>query len=158
MRETNKKWVKCWSLAFFILFIAKTAAAQTGFWQQSNGPNGGRVLFLAVSSNDDIFAGTDGSVFRSADNGGIWLLINNTGMTDTEVLSLAVNSSGNIFAGTDGGIFRSADNGDTWNQTGLTRYVSAFAINDSGHIYAGSDGVYRSTDNGDTWDKINNGI
>jgi len=51
-----------------------------------------------------------------------------------------------------------------WQQTkGIdsgTGAVRAFAINSSGHIFAGTygDGVFRSTDNGDSWRPVNTGL
>ena len=86
-------------------------------WEETNGPLGGIVSSLAISSIGDLFAGTWGSgVFRSTDNGERWTRVN-TGLTNATVQTLAINQSRDIFAGTIGsGIFRSTDNGDSWTE------------------------------------------
>jgi len=145
-----------------LLCSGSPAFAQTDFWQQTNGPDGGSILAFAINSNGHIFAGTDGAgMFRSTNNGESWDEIN-FGLTSTKihVYSLVINSNGHIFAGTPGGVFRSMDNGANWSATGLTNtYVSVLAINSNGDIFAGTfGGVYRSTDNGDSWSLINTGL
>lgn len=51
---------------------------------------------------------------------------------------------------------------DFWQQTNgpYGGLVGSFAINSSGHIFAGTytGGVFRSTDNGDNWMPINTGL
>ena len=164
-------------LAACMALLAGAAAAQTNFWQQTNGPYGGDVRALAINARDDIFAGTYGyGIFRSIPSGRDenWMPVN-TGLTINTVLSLAINkSTGHIFAGTgfffgkwkNGAIFRSADNGETWKKVkdliagGDTTAVFSLAINARGDIFAGTEsrGIFRSTDNGDTWKKVNNGL
>lgn len=65
-----------------------------------------------------------------------------------------------IFAGTFVGIGRSTDAGDSWSVDLSGIPVGALAINNAGHIFAGTfgNGVFRSTDHGDTWNAINNGL
>jgi photosystem II stability/assembly factor-like uncharacterized protein len=77
-----------------------------------------------------------------------------------QVLALAVDQNEVIFAGTDIGVARSVDNGDSWEADLPGRAVLAFAINDAGHIFAGTigRGVYRSTDQGKTWTEVNSGL
>jgi hypothetical protein len=58
------------------------------------------VFSLAVSGTN-LFAGTDGGVFLSTNNGTSWTAAS-TGFTNTDVYALAVSGT-NIFAGTYGG-------------------------------------------------------
>ena len=97
----------------------------------------------------NLFAGIDGGVFVSANNGASWTVVN-TGLTITGVIALAVNGS-NLFAGTagtsPGGVFLSTYNGTSWTavNTGLTsRLVYSLAVNDS-NPFAGTHeaGVWR---------------
>lgn len=70
------------------------------------------VSALAVSGRN-IFAGTDGGVFLSSNNGASWA---EAGLTGVPVTSLAVSDT-NIFAGTYGNIvFLSTDNGTSWTR------------------------------------------
>ena len=55
------------------LFAVNQSNAQ---WVQSNGPFGGKVYALMVSGSD-IFAGTDGAIYRSTNNGNSWVGANN---------------------------------------------------------------------------------
>ncbi|MGH7456791.1 MAG: WD40/YVTN/BNR-like repeat-containing protein, partial [bacterium] len=155
-----------------LAFSHHEALAQTDFWQQTNGPYGGDIRALAINkSNGYIFAGTfGGGVFRSTDNGENWTPVNN-GLTVTSIVSLAIDSkNGDLYAGTgtlalfarvDGAIFRSTDHGENWTRVNTALFndnVISLAINDSGHVFAGTfeHGVLRSKDSGKTWIPINN--
>ncbi len=99
------------NLTLLLSFAATSLIAQTDFWEQINTglipiELAGSVEDFAINSGGDIFAGTDGGVYRSNDNGDTWSQIN-SGLTNTSVQALAINSNGDIFAGTDGGgVFR----------------------------------------------------
>ena len=68
-------------------------------WEQTNGPRRGSVLSLAINSNGDIFAGTEGGgVFRSTDNGDNWAAIN-TGLTDAAVNALPSTATATFLPG-----------------------------------------------------------
>ena len=131
--------------AVFVLLSMGALNAQD-FWEQTNGPFSGHVRSLAINAGGDIFAGTEGGIFRSIDNGDNWVQI---GLTNKFVQAFSINSSGHIFAGTaENGVFRSTDNGDNWTEinTGLTNtIVNSLAINSTSHIFAGTfDVVFRS--------------
>jgi photosystem II stability/assembly factor-like uncharacterized protein len=130
------------------------------FWRQADGPYGGVINCVATNSRGDVFAGTGGGVYRSADNGATWT---QTGLTNSVVNALGINSAGDVFAATYDGIFRSTDNGSIWTavNTGLTyQAIVSLAIASNGHILGGTNGqsVYRSTDNGGTWAEIYRGL
>jgi hypothetical protein len=67
-------------------------------WVQTNGPYGGRIISLAVSGTN-LFAGAEGGVFLSTNNGANWTA---TGLTRAWVNALAVSGT-DLFAGTWGG-------------------------------------------------------
>jgi photosystem II stability/assembly factor-like uncharacterized protein len=117
------------------------------------------VWSLVIDPEGDIFAGTYDGVFRSTNNGDSWTAINN-GLGESSVRQLTVDAAGNVLAGTGGGLFRSTDKGDSWTVTDFTNDVDRVAVNDSGHIFVGTEtnGLFRSTDDGDTWDEINTGF
>ncbi len=84
-------------------------------------------VLLPSTTAATFFAGTDGGVFRSSDNGDNWSPIN-TGLTDTDVLALAFNSNGDIFAGTNGGgVFRHVESPTAVEEIS-TRIPSSFAL------------------------------
>ena len=108
-----------------------------------------------------LFAGTDGGVFKSTDNGATWSSSSN-GIARPLVFSLTVIGI-DIFAGTKYGLFRSSDNGLTWTEpnkefaTGVSKmvvvgdYLFVDAVGDGSF---GFYGLYRSNDRGLTWIKV----
>ena len=93
-------------------------------------------LSPAFGTDDTLFAGTPGGVFRSVDGGDTWEEINQ-GLTNTNVRALVVSPAfaidDTLFAGTNGGVFRSTDRGDTWQEINqdaastFTRRLSGFS-------------------------------
>ena len=99
-----------------------------------------------------MYAGTSGGVYRSTNNGGIWLPAK-SGLADTLTISLLATSS-TLFAGTSKGLYRSTNQGASWTALGSgvpPHYASALASANSVVLAAMTSGAYRSTDNGDSW-------
>jgi photosystem II stability/assembly factor-like uncharacterized protein len=128
--------------------------------EKNNGLWGGRAHAFAVDG-DNIFAGTEGGVFFSSNNGATWTP-RSVGLTSLRIRALAIAGS-NIFAATrDGGVFRSSDKGISWTavNTGLGFggiYVTVNALIAKGtNLFAALDsgGVFRSSDNGATWTSV----
>jgi hypothetical protein len=133
------------------------------------------VRVIAVSQNQanetSLFAGTDGGVFLSTDNGGSWVAVN-TGLTNPNVRTIAVSPSvgggTNVIAGTwGGGVFLSTDNGTNWAviNTGLTNTdVFALAVSSDAasgtNLFAGTlgGGVFLSTNTGTAWTAVNTNL
>ncbi len=121
--------------------------------------------FALLSVGSNLYAGTSGGVFVSADQGGTWNE-RNTGLTTLHVNTLA-SSSANLLAGTNGGgVFRSSDNGRNWTNCGsLTSggitygVVRALAVSGQDH-YAGTfgGGIFHSTNACSNWAPINDGL
>lgn len=112
-----------------------------------------RVVYaLAVdpSSSSNMWAGTDGGLFRSTDGEASWALVTN-GLPSTTFTALRFDpaSPSTFYAATVVGLFRSTDRGASWAplNAGLTNtFVNAFAIAPgSGTLYLGTfgQGVYR---------------
>ncbi len=145
-------------LAFFLLQPSfQSIHAQ---WVQTNGPQGGYVNCLTLSSGN-LFAGTNGAgIFLSTDNGTTWKPVN-TGLTNLYVRCIAV-SGGNIFAGTSTALFLSSNAGASWTamNSGLPAAGVRSLMATSTSVYAGTDtnGVYLSTNNGNSWIAVNTGL
>jgi ligand-binding sensor domain-containing protein len=117
------------------------------------------VVWFALNSSNQIWAGTAGSgVYVSSDNGGHWSLRNN-GLRGYAINTIAFNASDHIFAGAHcAGVFRSIDNGASWqamnNGLAYTNILSLGINQMTGVIVAGTHcgGVFRSSDYGDNWE------
>jgi len=130
--------------------------AQNQHWQPTNGPFGGTVITSITTHPDgDIFAGTEGGLFKSSDRGQSWSQID-TNFGSNAIRSILLTLEGAVFAGTDGsGIYVSFDKGASWLQGGLPGMsVTALTQNGDGILFAGtSEGsIYRSTDGGAVWE------
>jgi len=94
-------------------------------------------LAAAQDGSGNIFAGTDGGVFISSDNGSNWNVVNN-GLTKIVVYAMVTKGS-NIFAGTKfGGIFLSTNNGVNWTSinSDFSDHVLSLGVNDD-YLFAG---------------------
>jgi len=143
------------SLTVAIIFVCSSANAQ---WVQTNAPSGGRVLCFTPAGTN-LFAGTEGGVFLSTNNGTHWTAVN-SGLPTTGIVSLAVNGT-NLFAGTfSGGVFFSTNSGSSWIalSAGWTIPVNAIVVSGQ-YLFAGTTGgVVLSTDNGIDWTAVNTGL
>ncbi len=130
-------------------------------WVQTNGLSGGYVHSI-ISTGTNLFAGTDGGVFLSIDNGTSWTAVN-SGLSSPYVLSMAAVGT-NLFAGFNGGgINLSTNNGSSWKpiNVGLTgTQVLALATSPTGtNLFAGTDkGIYLTTNNGTSWSDASAGL
>jgi photosystem II stability/assembly factor-like uncharacterized protein len=122
----------------------------------------GTINSLVVEHPDGVpvvYAGTDGGVFKSLDQGRTWISCND-GLGDRLVRSLALNPDDPraLYAGTwNGKVHVSTDGGNSWTDrsTGLPpMQVLALAVHthDPRKLYgATAAGVYTTTDSGEHW-------
>lgn len=117
------------------------------------------VINFLVINDTDLFAGINGGLFRSTDDGTSW---RETGLTDVSPNNLIIRGT-NLFVGTWGqGFYRSTDYGTSWIalNSGLTdNYIYSLAMVDT-ILFAGTidAGVYRSTNKGENWSPVNEGL
>ena len=161
--------------------ILAGSAGDTLYRSTDNGENwtansvvGQVETFCLAVSGKKIFAGTDGGISLSTDNGATWawasvLRLRNPS-TFGIVYALAVSDS-NIFAGVEaaagvGEIYLSTDDGVNWNIASAEinfGKISAFAVVSNGaggtEVFAGTDrGIYLSTNTGSSWNEVNHGL
>jgi RNA polymerase sigma factor (sigma-70 family) len=126
-------------------------------WIQTKGPEGGTVNTLFVTSNGDLFAGAGTNLYRIADDGQAWNLINfNTSFKGSWQLTERNNT---LYVVTDTEVLASEDKGQTWNSLGVRpegQLIGVVRTDDA--FYLGLvDGVYRSIDAGKSWTSLNDG-
>ena len=148
-------------MLLLILILIPGLSFTQDFWQQTNGPYGGKIHSLTNNYFSGlIFAGTDSGVYRTDDYGDRWT---RTGLTDSVVTSMLVNSIGQTFAGTsDSGLFLSEDYGTSWTQPdNRLKNCSArsLAFNPIENTFLGTadSGIFRSPGFGIYWVQISTG-
>ncbi len=105
-----------------------------------------------------LYAGTDGGVYRSTNEGVNWTKMNK-GLKTTKVSALVIDpaDASTLYAGTTKGIYKSMDAGTNWAI--LTNGIGRPTINSilidptlSSLLYAGTaNGLFRSSDAGASW-------
>jgi photosystem II stability/assembly factor-like uncharacterized protein len=136
---------------FLTFLVPSDALSQTDFWYQTNGPSGGLISAMAVSSEGVIYAGGF-SLYLSQDHGLSWT---QTSLRNFYVQSIALDQGGNVFVAGGSEVYRSTDNGSAWLLVFDAGDVSvqSVAAGLGDLVFAGTsgDGIYRSTDSGVTW-------
>jgi photosystem II stability/assembly factor-like uncharacterized protein len=139
-----------------------TATALPRQWAALTGLFDGRINTLLIDNTGRlraIYAGTDGGVFRSEDQGRTWISCNN-GLSDRLVRALAIDPDDPnvLYAGTwNGKVHVSNDGASRWQErsSGLPPLeIQALAVHthDPRKLYAGTrDGVFISTNSGQEW-------
>ncbi len=154
---------------FSFLFLLVFSLASRAQWKETDGPFGYKVNAVAELQDGRIIIGVyNTGMFRSADQGQTWELINDglevyydydtSGQQTFTALGLGVSPNGTIFMGNYNGMWRSTDNGDTWTKQNIDLgypYIFGFIFPSEDLIYATTQGgIFTSIDNGDTWVKM----
>ena len=144
------------------IFFPSFALSQPGSWLQTQGPPGGNVMSLVVTSSGSLLAGTEEGIHRSTDGGASWKWVSAT-MTYRSTSALARDSSGAVFAGTGSGtIYKSTDDGVSWESFSSPHLGSIYGLccRDTATLwYSGwGSGVFMTTDGGAHWQAPDTGL
>jgi photosystem II stability/assembly factor-like uncharacterized protein len=151
-------------LIFFCLsfFLYQYAPAQTQkFWEQTNGPydltnSYVPIISTVVDSSGRIYAGTNGGIYRSSDNGSTWSNVYARGIC----YSFTIGKKGRLYAGISDGLFPGGililSDQDEWSKVGYTfNDVVTVGVSSDNELFAGVDqGAFHSIDSGSTWTKV----
>ena len=131
-------------------------------WKPLQGLVTGKIACL-VRTKSDLYAGGDGGVFRSSDNGATWTALNG-GIETRTVVSLAVHPTNpsTLLANTERGVYergvyRSTDGGKEWTPLLSAPYAYSLAYDPANpnRVYVGSFGeVDISADGGSNWTQV----
>jgi len=131
-------------------------------WLRLSAPFDGKIHALIVEDPNGVrllYAGTDGGVFKSEDEGRTWIACNN-GLHDRLIRALAIDPDEPrlLYAGTwNGKVYVSTDGGNQWKQPSeqLSPYeIRALYVHtfNPQKLYAATPmGVFTSTDRGQHW-------
>ncbi len=129
--------------------IYKSTDKGNSWIEKNNGIYGYKIVRELFVYHQNVFAGTEGTLFKSTNMGNSWHAIN----IGANTIACMTNSRrGDIFAGAlQGGMFKSTDEGTSWERIA---YFGANAIlfDSTENIYANrTSEVYRSSNYGATW-------
>ncbi len=148
-------------ILLLILILSPGLSFAQDFWQQTNGPYGGKIHSFGTNFfGGTIFAGTDSGLYRTDDFGDSWT---KAGLADSTVTAILISSIDQVFAGTaDSGLFLSDDYGASWTQVDnrlKNCSVRSLAFNPIENTFLGTadSGIFRSPGFGTYWTQISTG-
>ena len=126
--------------------VYKNTVGQNNWTHVSTGLTNMYIKSLCVSGNN-LYAGTQGGgIFKSVNDGGLWVDVS-TGIPLFANVTCFAASTGNVFAGTDNGVFVTTNNDTTWTNInlGLTDTSITVMTASTNYLWAGttSQGVWR---------------
>lgn len=145
-------------LVVLLTCICRISIVQTKFWEQTNGPTGGRVMSIIFDNSGTLFCGTQGgTLFQYSEKDQIWSPLF-LGATRDNIISIVIDEEKRMyFATTSDGVFRSSVQKNSWQKinTGLENLqITGLAILPDGTLFAGTTkGLYKSINGGNNWVK-----
>jgi len=128
-------------------------------WESINaGLSNTFISAIGISNNNKIFAGTNGGLFVSTDNGSSWKYAD---LMVKSVRDIVINSKGDIFVADAGaGVYYSSDDGMSWKpRSDDISYIESLLVDSSGVLYAGTlNGIFISGNNGKSWQSANSAL
>jgi hypothetical protein len=128
-------------------------------WQQSSNGISSMAYDFIEGDSGVILAGTSQGIYRSDNNGDLWVVSNEGIQSGDNHIVCFTKISDRLFAGGNS-IYYSTDNGISWTISNNTGYdAKGFAVLSSEVFVATmGEGVLKSDDNGETWISANVGI
>ena len=130
-------------------------------WLQTNGPSGGAVTSLFVTSENELYAVGERSLFKLAADRETWTFVTGDLPIDNFGSSMAERGD-TLYIACESELFASTDGGETWDSVAPCppgRRALALLITDEAFYLAlEAEGMFRSTDEGKTWHPFNAGL
>ena len=147
-----------------------SAKFSTSQWTQTNGPYGGTVLDLFVTSESALYAAAPTGIYRLAPDATTWTRINTSIPSGRFRMPMAEHADTLYIVSTDK-IFASTNNGETWKvlcSRPEGHAVGLIVMNETDehnpqpcpvmYLALQTKGVFRSTDAGLQWNPLENGL
>ena len=131
-------------------------------WIQANGPEGGAVSGLLLSSTGDIYTASPTGIYRFAPHASVWTLVSPLppeASTDYNWKPMAERNGTLYFVSTDD-VWTSTDRGENWKSLGTRPKGNpiGLAITDQGLYLALENQMFRSENTGKAWIPMDDGI
>ena len=131
-------------------------------WVQANGPEGGTVSGLLLSTTGDIYTASASGIYRFAPNASVWALVSPLPpetSTDYSWKPMA-ERNGTLYLVSTDEVWTSTDSGENWKSLGTRPKGNpvGLAITDQGLYLALKNQIFRSENAGKQWIPMNDGI
>ena len=136
-------------------------ANATPAWHQTNGPEGGVVTSLFVTSKKELYAVGEGSLFKLAADRDTWTFVTGDLPIDNSGPPMAERGD-TLYIVCESELFASTDGGETWDSVAPCppgrRALALLITDDAFYLALEKAGMFRSTDEGKTWIPFNEGL
>ena len=130
-------------------------------WHQTNGPSGGAVTSLFVTSENELYAVGEGSLFKLAADRETWTFVTSDLPVDNFGPPMAERGD-TLYIACESELFASTDGGETWDSVAPcppgSRALALLITDDAFYLALEAEGMFRSTDEGKTWHPFNAGL
>ena len=131
-------------------------------WIQANGPEGGTVSGLLLSSTGDIYAAAPSGIYKLAANAPVWTLVSPLPpeASTTSNWKPMAERNGTLYLVSTDEVWTSIDSGENWKSLGMRPKGNpiGLAITDAGLYLALENQIFRSENAGKQWIPMNDGI
>ncbi|MYB64993.1 sigma-70 family RNA polymerase sigma factor, partial [Candidatus Poribacteria bacterium] len=126
-------------------------------WSQVQGPQGGDVNGIFLTSNGELLAVTHTGIYKTTENITEWIRINNTLPTAYYSKTPIAEHNNTLYIVTRGDIFASTDGGMNWTLISRRQSGDTIALltTDTGFYLVLEKAVYMSVDEGRQWSQLN---
>lgn len=131
-------------------------------WTQANGPEGGTVSGLLLSSTRDIYVAAPSGIYRLTPNASVWTLVSPLPpeASTTSNWKPMAERNGTLYLVSTDEVWASTDSGENWKSLGRRPKGNpiGLAITDQGLYFALENQIFRSENAGKQWIPMNDGI
>ncbi len=131
-------------------------------WVQANGPEGGPVSGLLLSTTGDIYTVSPSGIYRLVPNTSVWTLVSPLPPEAPTAYNWKpmAERNGTLYLVSTDEVWASTDNGENWKSLGTRPKGNpiGLAITDQGLYLALENQMFRSENGGKQWTPTNDGI
>ena len=131
-------------------------------WIQANGPEGGQVSGLLLSSTGDVYTASPSGIYRLIPNASVWTHVSPLPPETSEDYNWKpmAERNGTLYLVSTDEVWTSTDSGETWESLGPRPKGNpiGLAITDEELYLALENQIFRSEDAGKQWIPMNEGI
>ena len=133
-------------------------------WHQTNGPSGGFIVSLFVTSKKELYAAGSSGLYKLSPDRTVWSLVNASLpilTSDTAMFTAPMGERDEtLYIACEAELFASTDGGETWRAVGPrpSGRVLALLVTDDAFYLALAEGIFQSKDAGKSWKPVWEGL